>query len=33
VLWGLATQEYKEIITGEFGWRPGGAIGDPTFWP
>lgn len=31
VLWGLATQEYKEIITGEFGWRPGGAIGDPNF--
>jgi O-antigen ligase len=30
-LWGLATQEYKEIITGEFGWRPGGAIGDPNF--
>lgn len=30
-LGGLATQEYKEIITGEFGWRPGGAIGDPNF--
>ena len=31
-LWGLATQEYKEIITGSFGWRPGGAIGDPNFF-
>lgn len=30
-LWGFAVQQYKEIIPGEWGWRPGGAIGDPNF--
>lgn len=30
-LFGFGSMLYKEIVPGEFGWRMGGAIGDPNF--
>jgi len=30
-LWGFGSRFYKEIVPGQFGWRLGGAMGDPNF--
>jgi putative inorganic carbon (HCO3(-)) transporter len=29
--WGFGARLYKQIVPGQFGWRLGGAIGDPNF--
>ncbi|HEY8057030.1 MAG TPA: O-antigen ligase family protein [Terriglobales bacterium] len=29
--WGFGQMEYSELVRGQFGWRLGGALGDPNF--
>ena len=31
LLWGFGAMAWKEIVPGQFGWRLGGAMGDPNF--